>query len=180
MRSRVLDHYRITPFHTVSLKLFGCTAPRWLLEGVSEGRRRVGRDVEDLTGSHCQPLAAEGGLDLDLEDGEHLLEVVAVGSRAAALRDLHIDEAVAASGIFAFQKDRVGVSHHPEVGQVLVCVGAREHETLLGSSGGIVGAGREEVPELSVILLLLLLLVFTCVCWPEPVRSVTGPDVITY
>jgi hypothetical protein len=90
--------------------------------------RCVGWDIEGLSGSHDRLLAAEGSLDLALKDGERLLEVVAVGSRAAALRDVHIDEAVAAGGVFAFQKDRLGVSHHPDVRQVLVFVRSRKRE----------------------------------------------------
>jgi hypothetical protein len=40
--------------------------------------------------------AAEGDLDFTLKNGEHLLEIVAMGRRAASGRDEHVNEAVAA------------------------------------------------------------------------------------
>jgi hypothetical protein len=40
---------------------------------------------------------AEGDLQLAVEDGEHLLEVVAMRRRPATRRDVHVDEGVAAA-----------------------------------------------------------------------------------
>jgi hypothetical protein len=59
----------------------------------------VGRDVDGLADSRDPFPAAESDLNFALENGEHLLEIVAVGRRTAAGRDVHVDEAVAADGV---------------------------------------------------------------------------------
>ena len=100
----------------------------------------VGRDVDRGPGLHGVPFAAEGELDLAFEDGEHLLEVVPVRRRAAAGRDVHVDQAVATSGVVAREQDRVGVSDEPDVGQALVGVGPRDRQAPFG----IVGRDRRD------------------------------------
>jgi hypothetical protein len=69
---------------------------------------------------------AEYDLDLALENGEVLLEVVAVGRRAAAGRRVHIDQAVSAGGVLARHKNGVGVARQPDVGQGPVVVRSRK------------------------------------------------------
>ncbi len=53
---------------------------------------------------------------------------------------MHVDEGVAAGGVLARYQDRVGVSHHRQVAQVLV-VGAREQE----DATAVVGRDRLRV-----------------------------------
>jgi hypothetical protein len=91
----------------------------------------VGRDVDGLARPPARRLTAESELDFALKNGEHLLEVGAVGAGAAARRDVHVDEAVAPGRVFARQQDRVGVSHQPDVRQVRV-VRPGDRETPLG------------------------------------------------
>ena len=93
--------------------------------------RCVGRDIGGLAGSHDRFCAAEGDLDLPLENGEHLLEIMAMGRRTAAGWNKHVDQAVAASGVFARQKDRVGISNYPEMGQGLIFIRSRKREIAL-------------------------------------------------
>ena len=50
-----------------------------------------------FAGSHDRLFSAEGRLDLAFHQRERLLEVVPVGRRAAAGRDEHVDQAVAAA-----------------------------------------------------------------------------------
>jgi hypothetical protein len=60
-------------------------------------------------------FTAEGELKLAFEQREHLLEVVAVRSGAPAVRDVHVDQAVAASRFRAGQQDRVRVTDDADV-----------------------------------------------------------------
>ena len=46
---------------------------------------------------------------------KHFLEVMAMRRRAAARWNVHVDETVATGGVFAGHKDRVRVSHQPDV-----------------------------------------------------------------
>jgi hypothetical protein len=46
-------------------------------------------------------------------------------------REVHINEAVAAGGVFAREKDRVDISNYSKVGQRLIFVRSREHELSL-------------------------------------------------
>ncbi len=66
-----------------------------------EAVRCVGRDIDGLACLGHEMFVSKGELDLAVEDGEHLLEVVAVGRRAAARWDVHVDQRVAPSGIRA-------------------------------------------------------------------------------
>jgi hypothetical protein len=102
--------------------------PRGLIALIVELVRCVGRDVDGLASAHDRLRAAKGDLDLALKKGERLLEIVAMRRRAAAGRDVHVNEAVAASRVLARQQDRVGVSYHPDVGQSFVFVRSREPE----------------------------------------------------
>jgi hypothetical protein len=69
--------------------------------------RCVCRNVGCLAGPHNGFRATESDLDLAVENGKHLLEVVAVWRRAATRRDKHVYEAVATGGVLARQKDGV-------------------------------------------------------------------------
>jgi hypothetical protein len=91
----------------------------------------VGWHVDGLAGTGHEALATEGELDRALEDGEHLLEVVTVGRRAAAWRDVHVDERVLAGGVVAGHQDRVGVPDNAEVRKTLVAVGSCDGEVSL-------------------------------------------------
>jgi hypothetical protein len=72
--------------------------------------RRVGRNIRRLASSHDCLGAAERHFDLAIEDGKHLLKVVAMGWRATSGRNEHVDETIASGSVLARQQDRVGVS----------------------------------------------------------------------
>jgi len=93
--------------------------------------RCVGRNVGCLAGPHNGFRATASDLDLAVENGKHLLEVVAVWRRAATRRDKHVYEAVATGGVLARQKDGVGVSRQSNVRQFLVLVRSRERQVSL-------------------------------------------------
>ena len=86
----------------------------------------IGRNVGCLAGPHNGFRATESDLDLAVENGKHLLEVVAVWRRAATRRDKHVYEAVATGGVLARQKDGVGISRQSNVRQLLVFVWSRK------------------------------------------------------
>jgi hypothetical protein len=65
---------------------------------MGEGIRRVGGDVDGLPGAYDRLFAAEGGFNLAVEEGEGLLEIMPVGRRSTAGRDVHVDQAVAPDG----------------------------------------------------------------------------------
>ena len=91
----------------------------------------IGRNVGCLAGPHNGFRATESDLDLAVENGKHLLEVVAVWRRAAIRRDKHVYEAVATGGVLARQKDGVGVSRQSNVRQFLVLVRSCERQVSL-------------------------------------------------
>ena len=86
----------------------------------------IGRNVGCLTGPHNGFRATESDLDLAVEKGKHLLEVVAVWRRAATRRDKHVYEAVATGGVRARHKDCVRVSRQSNVRQLFVFVSSRK------------------------------------------------------
>ena len=61
--------------------------------------RGVGRDIGGFAGADDGFHAAESDLDLAFENTEHLLEIVAMGRRAATGRDEHVEETVATGGV---------------------------------------------------------------------------------
>jgi hypothetical protein len=87
----------------------------------------VGGDVDCLAGLSGGFYAAEGGFDFAVEENEGLFEVVTVRGRAAVGRDVHVDEAEAAGGVVAGEKDGVGVADEADVGE-----------------GGVIGYGGGE------------------------------------
>jgi len=98
----------------------------------------VGRNVGCLASPHDEFRATESDLDLAVENGKHLLEVVAVWRRAATRRDKHVYEAVATGGVLACQKDGVGVSRQSNVRQFLVLVRPCERQVsfkVIGRNG---------------------------------------------
>ena len=88
----------------------------------------IGRNVGCLAGPQNGFRAAESDLDLAVEKGKHLLEVVTVRRRAATRRDEHVYEAVATGGVLARQKDGVGISRQSNVRQLLVFVWSRKRQ----------------------------------------------------
>lgn len=90
--------------------------------------RRVGRHIDRLPGPRDDGFPAEPHPDLSVKDGEHLLEVVAVRRRPAALRNVHVDEGVFAFRVAAGHEDRVGVADKPDVREALILVGPRDGE----------------------------------------------------
>ncbi len=111
---------------------------------VLEHMRRVGRDVHRRSGAHGRGLAAEGELELALDEGEHLLEIMAVGRRAAAVGHDHVDQAVATGGVGAGDENAVGVADHGDVAHVgAVGIGERQIAgRIVGGNGGVGHGGR--------------------------------------
>ena len=91
----------------------------------------IGRNVGCLAGLQNGCRATESDLDLAVEKGKHLLEVVTVRRRAATRRDKHVYEAVATGGVLARQQDGVGVFRQSNVRQFLVIVRSRERQVSL-------------------------------------------------
>jgi hypothetical protein len=56
--------------------------------------------MDGLTRSYHLFLPPEGGVELAFEDGEGLFKVVSMGLRAAARRNVHVDETEATRGLF--------------------------------------------------------------------------------
>jgi hypothetical protein len=52
--------------------------------------RRVGRDVDGLTGARDRLFAAEGGFNLAFENGERFLEIMSMGRRSTARQEGHL------------------------------------------------------------------------------------------
>ena len=88
----------------------------------------IGRNVGCLAGLQNGCRATESDLDLAVEKGKHLLEVVTVRRRAATRRDKHVYKAVAPGGVLARQKDGVGISRQSNVRQLLVFVWSRKRQ----------------------------------------------------
>ena len=88
----------------------------------------IGRNVGCLADSQNGFRATESDLDLAVENGKHLLEVVAVWRRAATRRDKHVYEAVATGGVLARQKDGVGISRQSNMRQLLVFVWSHKRQ----------------------------------------------------
>lgn len=93
--------------------------------------RRVRWDIRSLPGPHDRFCAAKGDLNLAFKNRERLIEVVPMGRRPAAGRNVHINQAVATSGIPARQKDRVRVANDPQVGQSLIFFRSGNHKIAL-------------------------------------------------
>jgi hypothetical protein len=53
------------------------------------------------------------------------------GGRAAAGRNVHVDQAIPAVGVVAGEQDRVGITDEADVRKALVCVGPRDLEGAL-------------------------------------------------
>src|SRR5205807_1447866 len=75
--------------------------PDSLFRSVSERVWRVGGNVYGFTGAHDGLLTAEGSFDFAFENRKRLFEIVTVRTGAAARRDQHIDQAIAAIGVVA-------------------------------------------------------------------------------
>jgi len=95
----------------------------------------IGRNVGCLAGPQNGFRATESDLDLAVEKGKHLLEVVTVRRRAATRRDKHVYKAVATGGVLARQKDGVGISRQSNVRQLLVFVWSRKRHFPLNVIG---------------------------------------------
>ena len=101
---------------------------------------RVCRDVDGFARAYGGFSASEGSFNLAFEQDECLFEVVAVRRRATLGRNVHVDEAETASGVFAREEDRICVPDQANVRQGFVLVWARDGE----GSAEIVGRDRRE------------------------------------
>jgi len=73
----------------------------WAVGFFAERMGRIGRDTDRFARLCYESLAARCKLGLSLQDAEQLIEAVPVGGRPASERDVHINQAVVAAGIFA-------------------------------------------------------------------------------
>jgi len=91
----------------------GCTKAqqtRVFLGSIGERMRRVRGNTQRFAGPHRRFFAPEGGFDLAFEQGKGFLKVVAMGRRAAAGWDVHIDQAVSTVCVIAGEQDGVGIT----------------------------------------------------------------------
>jgi hypothetical protein len=63
--------------------------------------RRVGRKVDGLASAYERLFTAESGFNLAFQKREGFLEIVPVGRRSTAERDVHVDQAVTPACIAA-------------------------------------------------------------------------------
>jgi len=78
----------------------------------------------------CPQAVRTPMLDLALEDREHLLEVVTMRARSAAMRNAHLDQAVAPGGLRATEQHRVRVADESDVQRTWI-IGVGDRETAL-------------------------------------------------
>src|SRR5882724_1023127 len=86
-----------------------------MFRSVLELVRGVGRNIDYLAGPHRLLLAAKRGLDFAFQNRERLLKIVPMRRRAAAGRNVHVDQAVTPGGVLTREKNRVCVASHANV-----------------------------------------------------------------
>jgi hypothetical protein len=105
---------------------------------IPERMRGVGRDVYGRPSADGLRPAAEGEFEFAVQKREHLLEIVAMRRRPAAVRHQHVDEAIASGRLGPRQKNRVCAAGDRDVPQSgAVRVGDRQ------STVGVVVACEE-------------------------------------
>ena len=82
--------------------------------------RGVRRDMNCLTRPHQVLCAAKGSLEFALKDRKGFLEVMTVRGRAAARRNVHVDQTELARRIFAGEKDGVRVPDYSYMGKLAI------------------------------------------------------------
>ena len=85
----------------------------------------IGRNVDRRAGPHRLGFAAEGDLELALEEGEHLLEIMPMRRRPAAVGHDHVDQAVAPRRLSARHENAIGVAHDRDMADRRDCPGRR-------------------------------------------------------
>src|ERR1700689_5307925 len=93
--------------------------------------RSVRGDVDGVASLDDGFLSTKGGLHLSLKKDESLLEVVAMGRRATAGRNVHVNDAKASVGLVAGHGDGVGVSYDADVRKTLIRIGLSNGEGAL-------------------------------------------------
>jgi len=91
--------------------------------------RRIRRNVDCIAGAHDRFRSTEGSFQLTFEQDKGLFEIVAMGRRPAAGRNMHIDETKAFGCIIAGHKQGVGISHDADVREapIFVRLGKRQN-----------------------------------------------------
>jgi hypothetical protein len=82
--------------------------------------RRVRWHVDRFTRPQQVFLAAERSIELALEYGERLFEVMTVRRGATAWRNVHVDQAELARRVFASKKDCVRIPDHSYMGKLTI------------------------------------------------------------
>jgi len=93
-----------------------------LAAGVVELMRRVDGDIDGFACLYNRFFAAKGGFNLTFQQDECFFKVMAMRRRAAARRDVYVNQAVAACRVFAREKKRVSITHNTKMRQTLVFV----------------------------------------------------------
>jgi hypothetical protein len=76
-------------------------------------------------------LAAKNSFDLPFKHGERFFKIVAMRRRAAARRDVHVDQAIATIRVFARNQNGICVTYDTDVWKALVFVAVRKCEFAL-------------------------------------------------
>jgi hypothetical protein len=85
--------------------------------------RRVCGDVNCVSGARDLFGAAKSYIEFSYEQGEGLFEIVTVRWWPASWRDVHVNQAEPACGVFSGKEDGVGISGDSDVGRVAVAFG---------------------------------------------------------
>ncbi len=93
--------------------------------------RRVGWDMDRLASVHYLLCTAKNEVEFAFQEGERLLEIVAMRRRSTSGRNVHVDEAETPCRVFAGEKNGVGVAYHPEVRDARIGVAVGDGEVAL-------------------------------------------------
>src|ERR1035438_1353631 len=93
--------------------------------------RSVRRDVDCVASLNNGLFPPKGSLHLSLKQDESLFKVVTMRSRAAARRNVHVDNAKASVGLIAGDRDGIGISHDANMRKALIRIGLGNGEVAL-------------------------------------------------
>jgi hypothetical protein len=77
--------------------------------------RGVCRDVDGGPSAHHRRLAAKGEFQFALQRREHLLEIMPMRGRAAAIGNKHLDKTTSPGGLSARNQNRVDAAGHGDM-----------------------------------------------------------------
>src|ERR1700677_1274783 len=90
--------------------------------------RSVRRNIDCVASLDQRLFPAKCSLHLPFKKDKSLLEVMAMRPRAAAGRNVHVDNAKASVGLVAGHRDGIGISHYADVRKTLIRIGLGNRE----------------------------------------------------